>query len=587
MQHLSFDIYAAVGDQELAPSARKQARQYNRELVQKHYRSHGEEVAAEKQNEANASAAGRPRTAVACMNCARSKTKCDHKYPCNRCQSKGLQCISRKARRSASSGPQDVLASVDPVASPQVDPSIMEIELSQENNEQHRDISTASPDTSDLRSRELPSSQVEKNASSNRESESSSTSGPGNLEAPSLLDPSLFGPEDIAIDWSKIFSPSQWQSAASLSSGIDLDIFKTPRFQTPHLLNQRSPELSGQTPDFEKQSSAFPMQANLDESVLLTNQDHNSPLSVDIFSGESVDGEGDSNEPRPRDYEFWTLAQCLPFPKSIPIRRDKENISLFAENCRRWSTGSFQINFPMNQSIEVVRLTESTRERVSAIVQGVFHTASEMHGVRTPSNDLDFLPLPPTEALYAFLMNYLHHCDPYYPFVPKRFLNPNHLIRTNSARGATLLLLLMIGFGAMMDPSPCSRQIVCGLMEICRLSHMERTDKHGAVVTEPAITVQCGLMYTIQAAWSGEKWQMDIGVGHRHMYLTVSRAIGFRLAVANLVIKILRNIRFFSAAEVCWQAAETNLNIEQIWAEWSDHETRSRFEVPSLLSDTL
>ncbi|GME64625.1 putative transcription factor cmr1 protein [Neofusicoccum parvum] len=88
---------------------------------------------------------------------------------------------------------------------------------------------------------------------------------------------------------------------------------------------------------------------------------------------------------------------------------------------------------------------------------------------------------------------------------------------------------------------------------------MERMDKQGTVVTEPAMTVQCGLIYTIQAAWSGEKWQMDIGVGHRHMYLT-----------------ILRNIRFFSPPEVGWSDGETQYSIEQLWAEWTDHETRSR-----------
>ncbi|EKG11791.1 hypothetical protein MPH_11287 [Macrophomina phaseolina MS6] len=396
----------------------------------------------------------------------------------------------------------------------------MDTDLSQATEHQIRSDVVVSPAESDAASTSPPSRQQENDHTAGRGSEPSHEPTSDNLGTPAILDPGIFGPDDASVDWSKIFSPSQWQGAASLSSGINLDAFKTPRVQTPGLLNHMSPHIMCQTPDFDRQITYFPMQASADESVLFSALDHRSPLSVDISFGETSQGDENSDNKKPRDWEFWTLAQCLPFPTAIPVRRDKENISLFAENCRRWSAGDFYVQSTTTGSVEIARLTESTRERVSAIVQGVFRTASETHGIRSGPNELEFLPLPPTDALYAFLMNYIHHCDPYYPFVPKKYFNPNQLVSTGSVRGATLLLLLMIGFGALMDPAPYSRQIVCGLMEICRLSHMERTNKYAAV--------------------------------------------------------ILRNIHFFSAVEAPWHNTDDERSIEQLWLEWTDHETRSR-----------
>jgi hypothetical protein len=47
---------------------------------------------------------GTGRTPIACTNCAKSKTKCDKKFPCNRCESKYLKCTLRPSRRQQRRG---------------------------------------------------------------------------------------------------------------------------------------------------------------------------------------------------------------------------------------------------------------------------------------------------------------------------------------------------------------------------------------------------------------------------------------------------------------------------------------------------
>jgi len=42
---------------------------------------------------------GQGRTPIACNNCAKTKTKCDRKFPCTRCASKNIDCTLRATRR--------------------------------------------------------------------------------------------------------------------------------------------------------------------------------------------------------------------------------------------------------------------------------------------------------------------------------------------------------------------------------------------------------------------------------------------------------------------------------------------------------
>ncbi|KAH7339206.1 hypothetical protein BKA66DRAFT_555225 [Pyrenochaeta sp. MPI-SDFR-AT-0127] len=84
-----------------------------KDILQRHYTVHG-------RNQNNGEdllpqgiipkSAGR--TPIACGNCAKTKTKCDKKFPCSRCAQRNLKCTLRPTRR-ASKGVQRISGSLD------------------------------------------------------------------------------------------------------------------------------------------------------------------------------------------------------------------------------------------------------------------------------------------------------------------------------------------------------------------------------------------------------------------------------------------------------------------------------------------
>jgi hypothetical protein len=80
----------------------------SRDLLQRHYTVHGRN----QNNEEGLPPQGiipksAGRTPIACSNCAKTKTKCDKKFPCTRCAQRNLKCTLRPTRR-ASKGVQRV-----------------------------------------------------------------------------------------------------------------------------------------------------------------------------------------------------------------------------------------------------------------------------------------------------------------------------------------------------------------------------------------------------------------------------------------------------------------------------------------------
>lgn len=81
--------------------------------MKKHYHSHTQEQLASVRHLIDASildqgrgdgiSPARQRFTIACNNCAKSKTKCDHKHPCGRCSIRGLVCETRPSKRARSS----------------------------------------------------------------------------------------------------------------------------------------------------------------------------------------------------------------------------------------------------------------------------------------------------------------------------------------------------------------------------------------------------------------------------------------------------------------------------------------------------
>lgn len=239
----------------------------------------------------------------------------------------------------------------------------------------------------------------------------------------------------------------------------------------------------------------------------------------------------------PKDVEHWTMLRCCPIPSSVCPGRATAHLAFLEESSspRRpagpWSLLAQGSAAPARSNVS---LSATTRERLSVITQSFFRKALETHGLGSTSapspcrrasewfGSSGFVLLPPTADLDVFLATYMDCAEPSYPLVPTRTLDPNEMLGgSDNEKGATLLLLLMMAIGASCNPAPGARRLGAGLAEVCRIALTDLVEKDNQYSTVPLI-LQCSLLLTIQSCWAGEKWQMDIGAGHRFMYIAVS-----------------------------------------------------------------
>ena len=97
-----------------------------------------------------------------------------------------------------------------------------------------------------------------------------------------------------------------------------------------------------------------------------------------------------------------------------------------------------------------------------------------------------------------------------------------------------------------------------GLTEACRISLFDLIERNVIMSGDP-IVLHSALLFTVQAAWSGDKWQMDIAMGQRGMYFAMLRHSGS-----------LEN------RSVSTSGLDGRGNTDQLWSEWIQNESRSR-----------
>jgi hypothetical protein len=163
-----------------------------------------------------------------------------------------------------------------------------------------------------------------------------------------------------------------------------------------------------------------------------------------------------------------------------------------------------------------------------AITQTFLHKALEIHrgGVHGLSKSafgssgmMTFLVLPPSKILEFFLRSYIRSLTFFYSLVSTGCVDPNEMLQNNQA--STLLVLLMIAQGASAVPTAEARALSAGLIETCRISLFDIIEKDIEMCADPT-ALRSALLFTLLGAWSGDKWLMDIAMGQRGMYLSVS-----------------------------------------------------------------
>lgn len=486
------------------------------------------------------------RTPIACQNCANAKTGCDKRVPCSRCADKNIPCAARFARRSSKAAVRAAQASVvfgnqmgqgpqQASQSQTVNPSLMEVEQSG----LKQDPSVGTPSGMDGLTVMDP-----------RLHEGSSKKNP-------LAHPHI-GPEEFPSPHSRVdgglddFMPVGNNFVAA-DAGYQ-EMFYLPEYSLDLDM------YSGSLPLTTRADMAMPTFADLSDTPASSEPMASSSSRGSVHTrGTSIMSVGDFDNHLkgidacipgvPSDFQVviaaeaaWPLARCNPpiYSGACP-RTAIVHLECLERNSKQEGTWSSlekyleQVDWDASDLASVVPLTSSTRDKMLAITQSFLHKALEIHrgsfnggpkaGYSSPG-DFNFIVLPPPKIVEYFLRSYVRSLSVYYPLVAAGCVDPNEMLQNNQA--STLLVLLMIAQGAAAIPMDEARYLAAGLTETCRISLFDIIEKDVELSADP-VALRCALLFTVLGAWSGDKWLMDIAMGQRGMYLTVSDPSGPRI----------------------------------------------------------
>lgn len=237
----------------------------------------------------------------------------------------------------------------------------------------------------------------------------------------------------------------------------------------------------------------------------------------------------------------WPYFQCHRVEKHSSFTPKTASIYLegLAQTLRNqatWQAWTSQLNerllaIATERKISTEPIVGWSREKLLAITQGFLHKALDIHRVGQINRDDSpaspessheaFLMLPPPEVMQYFLRSYVVRYEPYYSSIPGGRLDPNSLMHSSNSKAASLLILLMVASGASATATPEARYITSGLTEACRVSLFDTVEKDVAQARE-VLVLRSALLLICLAAWSGDKWHMDMAMGQKGLYLAVS-----------------------------------------------------------------
>lgn len=600
-----------------------------RDLLQRHYTVHGKDQTG--QHEIPAAAGMIPksagRTPIACSNCAKTKTKCDKKFPCSRCAGRNLRCTLRPTRRVSKNAARVGVTVEGAVAVPQ--PNSENHAQQQEPQQQ-----TAAPVPTDSPQQGPPSTQpVSPKAVLNSISEEQqhhaepSVDGPptqyaeqptsGGPLPPSSFSPPLHTPgfmqhtplsgyaefannmgkdssdDDSSprfmLDWSQMQMPIGYDGLVPPHMIMNAEMgFDTTILSSNDAMLSILPDVDGGmgpllTPlETPKIQGAF---ADLELSATATLPSQHRPSMVSMVSSQSIPSNPStpSSDTNGEIFEIiqaqdaWSVFQCTPvLPSSACPKTAKRNLERLEDTLRNhevwasWSPSWDETDLAGGDHLTVMQLHESTRDKLLAITQSFLHKALEIHregdgrrssgtGYHSPNSyyGSNFVLLPPARVLEYFLRSYSNSFERYYPLTSRGVLDANELLHCHNDRAASLLVLMMIAQGAMNISSTEARLLTGGLTEACRISLFDLIERNIIMSGDP-IVLHSALLFIVQAAWSGDKWQMDIAMGQRGMYLAMLRHSGML------------------DKPVPSTSVNQHSSRDQLWQEWIRNESKSR-----------
>lgn len=624
-----------------------------RDLLQRHYTVHGRN----QNNEEGLPPQGiipksAGRTPIACSNCAKTKTKCDKKFPCSRCEQRNLKCTLRPTRRASkninrinvpversgsgsssenggntetqsvsrnNTPPQEGQVQQDAAKSspPQQLQQNQPLQLIQ-NGQSPSQRHSQSPSVSHSRnSSESHAVQLTQNSTPEGKSlhmalssapaffdhspSSSLSQAPPSMLSPlptpvhstnafmsstpmssydefvrTVRDHSESSPPFLMDPWSAMpmnteFDPMRIDPSLMMSINMDMNMGShtdsilgiIPEMSPPQSYGPVQTPL--QTPRMDEPFSE--LQIGSSASMFFPSNRHSSIADTGIPDLSAIIAAQDG----------WTVFRCSP---SIPssscprtARLNLERLELSLKNHEGWSNWSpswDEADIQQRGQITVARLQECTRDKLLAITQSFLHKALDIHkdGQSTSSSSgespessasgSNFVLLPPARVLEHFLKSYANSFERYFPTSSRGILDANELMQNYNEKASSLLILMMIAQGAMSIPSIEARWLTGGFTEACRISLFDLIEKNIIMAGDP-IVLRAALLFTVQAAWSGDKWQMDIAMGQRGMYFSMLRHSGILESRPGSVSRMSGS-------------STTDL----LWRDWLQQESRSR-----------
>jgi len=318
------------------------------------------------------------------------------------------------------------------------------------------------------------------------------------------------------------------------------------------------------TPGLEQMEHCFPnmMHMAMEHSTPLDSP----PASLSVPSDADIDT-------NPACLDAWSAFRCNPSvpssscPKTAKINLERLEQTLKShDNWTNWRPTYDEADFALGDNLAVTPLQEMPRDKLLAITQSFLHRALDIHkdepgcsnsGMQTPISNYGsgFVILPPGRVLECFLRSYVNGFERYFPLTAKGTLNANELLHGYNDRASSLLVLLMMAQGAMLTPSVDARWLTAGLTEACRISLFNLVESNISMSSDPQV-LHAALLFIVQAAWSGDKWQMDIAMGQRGVYFAMLRHSGL---LDGTQTEMPRGV-----------------NVDGMWEHWVQQESRSR-----------
>lgn len=410
------------------------------------------------------------------------------------------------------------------------------------------------------------------------------TPGPGFIQAPiPAYDDFLHGTKEdetsprFMLDWGQMPMPLGFDPMARTDLMLDptmgfdpthlslLPPGETPLTIMPDLANAVPPLITPiETPKVERSFADMDLGNNAN-NMFYPHARHMSTASLGSSDGQDIRAVIAAQD-------GWNVFRCTPtIPSSSCPTTAKLNLECLEQTLKNhegWSTWTptwDEADFASGENLSVMQLHESTRDKLLAITQTFLHKALETHkegqqGGQSPMSNgsSNFVLLPPARVLEYFLRSYANSFERYYSLTSRGVLDANELMHCYNDKASCLLVLMMIAQGAMNISSVEARWLTGGLTEACRISLFDLIERNISMASDP-IALHSALLFTSQAAWSGDKWQMDIAMGQRSMYFHMLRHSG-----------VLDGRTFMPST------MDQHANADQLWTEWIQQESRSR-----------